>query len=679
MDRTSRTRTSNALPPAERSTAQANSISQKNLQWILTLIIAFVSFLVFLPALSNQFVNWDDYETLVDNPHYRGLSWSHVRWMFTTFHMGHYQPLSWLTLGLDYLLWGTNPFGYHLTNLFLHSANAVFFFFLARLLLKRAFKLANDKSNIRLDLAAGLAALLFSIHPLRVESVVWATERRDVLSGLFFLLTLYCYVRSHTDANEKSRRSWVAFSLTAFMLSLSAKASAITLPLVLLLLDVYPLRRVAGTWRSWFTPEAKKILWEKLPFAVPAIIFAIIAIFAQQSATALRPVQQYFISYRVEQAFYGIVFYLWKSIIPLNLSPLYELPYDFDVWTGLFLFCAAAVLAISAALYLLRRRWPAVLAAWVCYLVVLAPVAGIAQSGPQLVADRYSYFSCMSWAVLLAGAFFYLLNSLDARHGGQSVLIAALPVPGLVMMIFAFLTWKQTEVWRDTRSLWNHVIAVAPQSSVAYYNLARIVENEGKLAKGVELYRQALSNNPLNADAHYNLARLLTKQGEQNEAIAHYRETLKIRPNDAEAHNNLGLLLAARGEPAAALEEFHRALQIDPKYAKAFFNMGRVLAQQNELDKAVENYRQALTVSPNEIEVLVVLAEALARRGQFAEAAMHLQKAIALKPEIPDVHVALARSLAAQGKRDEAEKHYQEALRLLKAKNPAPPSGGPSQ
>src|SRR4030095_12872355 len=287
---------------------------------LIALIVAIATFVVFLPSLSNQFVNWDDYETLVDNPHYRGLSWGHVRWMFTTFHMGHYQPLSWLTLGLDYLLWGTNPFGYHLTNLVLQSANAVVFFFLARLLLKRAFKLANDKSNIHLDLAAGLAALLFSIHPLRVESVVWATERRDVLSGLFFLMTLYGYVRSHTDANEKSRRSWVALSLGAFVLSLGAKASAITLPLVLVLIDIYPLRRLRGAWRSWPKPQAIKILWEKLPFAVLAIVLAIIAIFAQQSAGALRPVQQYFISYRVGQALYGIIFYLWKSILPFNLS-----------------------------------------------------------------------------------------------------------------------------------------------------------------------------------------------------------------------------------------------------------------------------------------------------------------------------------------------------------------------
>ena len=679
MNRTSRTRTRNALPPAERSTAQANSISKKNLQWIPTLIIAFVSFSVFLPALSNQFVNWDDYETLVDNPHYRGLSWGHVRWMFTTFHMGHYQPLSWLTLGLDYLLWGTNPFGYHLTNLFLHSANAVIFFFLARLLLKRAFNLANDSSNIRLDLAAGLAALLFSIHPLRVESVVWATERRDVLSGLFFLMTLYGYVQSHTDANEKSRRSWLAWSLGAFVLSLGAKASAITLPLVLVLIDIYPLRRLRGSWRSWPKPETTKILWEKLPFAVLAIVFAILAIFAQQSAGALRPVQQYLISYRVGQALYGIIFYLWKSILPFNLSPLYELPYDFDAWIPLFPLCGAAVVAISAVFYLLRHRWPALLAAWLYYLLLLAPVAGIAQSGPQLVADRYSYFACMSWAVLLGGTFYYFCDFLTARARYSLVWVTASGPFGLVLVILGLMSWRQSEVWRDTKTLWRHVIAVAPESSIAHYNLGRIFESDSQFAEALEYYRRALVNNPLNADAHYNLARLLAKQGEPDEAISHYRTVLKIRPKDAEAHNNLGLLLVARGESEAGLSEFQQAVQLDPKYAKAFFNMGRVLAQQSKLNDATQNLQRALSVSPNEVEILVVLADILTRQRRFAEAVTHLQKAAAIKPEIADVHVALARALAAQGKREEAEKHYQEALRLLKTKSAAPPSGGAIQ
>jgi tetratricopeptide (TPR) repeat protein len=643
-------------------------------EWIVPVLVALTTFVVFLPALRNEFVNWDDYETLVDNPRYRGLGWTQLRWMFTTFHMGHYQPLSWLTFGVDSLIWGTNPLGYHLTNLVLHVCNAVLFFFLTRLLLAQAFERSSDEPKIGVSLSAGLAALLFSVHPLRVESVVWATERRDVLSGVFFLLALYGYVRAQGSPDDRSRRACLALSLSAFAISLTAKAAAITLPAVLLLLDLYPLRRLRGNWRSWLQPDGRKLLWEKLPFFILAFIFAIIAAFAQQSVGALRPIQQYFLSYRLGQAAYGTVFYLWKSLVPWNLSPLYELPYDFDAWMALFVVCAAAAVAITIVLCLLRRRWTAGFACWVYYVVMLVPVVGIAQSGPQLVADRYSYFSCMSWAVLLGGGFFSLWNSAHDRPEHRAALFTTSALAGLVLIILGIMTWKQAEVWRDTKTLWEYVIAAEPESSIAHYNLGRIYENDGRTDDGMKYYRRAVAINPTNADAHYNLARLLAKQGMQVEAIDHYRETLKIRPNDVEAHNNLGLLLALRGEIEGSLEEFRKAIQFDPKYGKAYFNRGRVFAQRNELDKAIENYRQALSLNPNEIEILLGLSDALARRGQIDEAVIQLQEAVTLKPESSDAHVALARSLAAQGKKAEAEKHYHEALRLLKSKSQAPRS-----
>jgi tetratricopeptide (TPR) repeat protein len=642
-------------------------------QWIGVSVVGLITCVGFMPALWNEFVNWDDYETLVDNPRYRGLGWSQLRWMLTTFHMGHYQPLSWLTFSVDYFLWGTNPLGYHLTNILLHAANTAIFFLLSRLLLSHALLLSKSVERIDVDLAAALAALLFSLHPLRVESVVWATERRDVLSGLFFLLTLYCYVRAQVD--EPSHRSWFTASLVACVLSLTAKATAITMPAVLLLLDVYPLRRLQGGWRSWLESRGRKILWEKFPFAVLAILFAIIAAYAQQSAGALRPMQQYFLSYRLGQAAYGTIFYLWKSLVPWNLSPLYELPYDFEAWTPLFVSCAAAAGAITIALFLLRRRWPAGLACWLYYVVMLMPVVGIAQSGPQLVADRYSYFSCMSWAALLGGGFFHLWNFVRDRSEQRSVLFTISALAGLVLMIFGIMTWKQIKVWRDTKTLWEYVIAAEPESSIAHYNLGRIYENDGRVDDGIKYYRRSAAINPTNADAHYNLARLLAKQGMHAEAIDHYSQALAVRPNDADAHNNLGLLLAHRGEFETALDEFKKAIHFDPKYGKAFFNMGKIFAQRNELDKAVRNYRQALTLNPNEIEILLGLGDALVRQGQAAEAEVYLRRAVTLRPESSEAHVALARSLAGQGKKDEAEKYYQEALRLLKSKTARTNSG----
>jgi tetratricopeptide (TPR) repeat protein len=642
-------------------------------EWVAAFIVGLVTFTVFIQALSNDFVNWDDHETLLKNSRYRGLGWSELRWMFTTFHMGHYQPLSWVSFALDFFIWGTNPVGYHLTNVILHALNAALFFFLARLLLSAALT-SDEQSETMVCISAGLAALLFSIHPLRVESVAWATERRDVLSGFFFLLTLYAYVRAHFSLDERGRRVNLALSFVAFVLSLTAKASAITLPLVLLLLDVYPLRRLHGTWPSWLQPEGRKILWEKLPFAALAILFAIVAAFAQQSVGALRPMQQYFLSYRLGQAAYATVFYIWKSLLPANLSPLYELPYDFDIWMPLFLVCAAAAAAITIGLYALKRHWPAGLASWVYYIVVLAPVMGIAQSGPQLVANRYSYFSCMSWAVLIGGGFLRVWHCARESPERRIVFFTTCALAISAVLTLGIMSWKQSEIWRDTKTLWQYVLAVRPESSIAHYNLGRIYEDEGKSENGIESYRQAARINPTYAEAHYNLARLLARQGMQDEAIDHYRQVLRVRPDDADTHNNLGLLLWSKGQFKASLAQLRMAVQIDPKYAKAFFNMGRIYASEGDLDNAVLHYEKALTLNPKEGEIYLGLGNALARRGQAQAAIGYLREAVKLRPDFADAYVALARSLAAQGDKEEAEKYYQEALRLLKAKSQRAPS-----
>ncbi len=299
-------------PSQSQNSSPASSIA-------VAALVAVITLTAFVPVLKNEFVNWDDYETILTNPHFRGLGWPQLRWMFTTFHMGHFQPLSWLTFALDYWLWETNPTGYHLTNLMLHTANAALFFFLCRELLRAAFRLPTGQYRSRIDLAAALAALLFSIHPLRVESVAWATERRDVLSALFFLSMLYAYVRAQRCTEKHCRRTWLILSLVALFLSLMAKATAITAPAVLLLLDAYPLRRFSGSWRTWLGADSRRILWEKIPFALCAGLFAVLAVYAQHAVGALRPVRQYFVSYRMGQVVYGTVFYLWKSIFPFNL------------------------------------------------------------------------------------------------------------------------------------------------------------------------------------------------------------------------------------------------------------------------------------------------------------------------------------------------------------------------
>jgi hypothetical protein len=260
MNPMSRTRKKKAL-------AETRKAPSKPLDAWIAFSVAFVTFAVFLPALRNGFVNWDDYELLVDNPRYRGLGWEQVSWMFSTFHNGHYQPLSWMTFALDYLIWGMEPFGYHLTNLVLHATNTALVYFLALRLLSLALSRPPSAPDLGLRMAAGFAALFFSIHPLRVESVAWVTERRDVLSGLFFLATLLCYLQGMTISNDPSHQArWRNRALIAYGLSLLSKASGVTLPVVLLALDVYPLRRLGGGPGRWLGPLARHVWWEKVPF-----------------------------------------------------------------------------------------------------------------------------------------------------------------------------------------------------------------------------------------------------------------------------------------------------------------------------------------------------------------------------------------------------------------------------
>ena len=603
-------------------------------RWLVPAAVVLATFASFLPVLSNGFVEWDDYENLISNPDYRGLGWSQLRWMFTTFHMGPYQPLSWASLGLDYLIWGMNPAGYHLTNLVLHAANAFFFYCVCRRLLALALPAADDDGSWQLSISAAFAALLFALHPLRVESVAWATERRDVLSGLFFLWTIYCYLRATSDAPAQSRsRRWLVAALAVYVLSLLAKAMAITLPVALIILDAYPLRRLGGHPRQWLAFPLRRVLLEKLPFLIIAIPFAWVALFGQQQVSALKSLASYNIGSRLAQALFGASFYFWKTLVPFNLSPLYEIPPNFNPWELSMVAGAAATIALTLLFYIFRNRWPAGLACWLYSIVVLAPVLGIVQTGPQLVAERYSYLSCLSWAVLAGGMLLYSLRMSPQKrsHGRPAFVATVTAIPAML----AVLTWQQTMVWRDTGTLWSHVLKLDPKSSMA----------------------------------HYNLGKFLAAQGKHTEAIAHYRQALSIRPGDADAHNNLGLLLAIRDEANEALEEFQRALEIDPNYARAYFNMGRVFARQGQLEKAVEKFQQALRLRPDEVEIHLGLGTVLAQQGQLQAASAHFAKAIELKPDFADAHVALARSLAAQGRKDDAEKHYRQALQLLKSQN----------
>jgi protein O-mannosyl-transferase len=615
----------------KKASAEMQKEPSKPLDSWIAFMIALVTFAVFFSSLRNEFVNWDDYVLLVDNPRYRGLGWEQVRWMFSTFHSGHYQPLSWLTFAFDYLVWGMEPFGYHLTNLVLHAANTALFYFLALRLLSLALSRPPSASDFGLRAAAGFAALFFSIHPLRVESVAWATERRDVLSGLFFLGTLLCYLQAMTYSNDPSHQaSWRNKALIAYGLSLLSKASGVTLPVVLLVLDVYPLRRLGGGPGMWLGPLARRVWWEKVPFFLLAAGAAAIAPLAQSEAGAVAALRIHGITARFAQSLYGLVFYLWKTILPTDLSPFYEVPRKLDPFTWPFLLSGVVVAALTIGLFVLRRRWPAGLASWVCYVAIVAPVLGFVQSGRQMVADRYSYLSCLAWAILLGGGLYYLWKrNVDQRRGERNP--AFLVAAAAVLMALAVLTWRQVDVWHDSDRLWNHVLAITDRSifrsGTAHHFVARVFADRGDLDRAIEHLRISINIEPTDSTAYMDLGTLLAKKGQLNEAIKNFENALALNPTLSLAHYNLANALAVQGHLQEAVARLEEALRLKPNYAEAYVTLGKVLAAQDQLDKAIGLFRRAVQIRPDLAEGHQYLAMALAEKGWAAEANYHYQEA----------------------------------------------------
>ena len=371
---------------------------------VIAAIIFLSTLFVFSPVLRNGFVNWDDFTNVVYNSHYRGIGWEQLRWMFTTFHLSLYRPVTWMTLGMDYLAWGMDPFGYHLTSLVTHGINAVLYYLIALRLLGLA--LNNERfSPQHIRIGAGCAALLFAIHPLRVEAVAWVSARNDVVSALFVLLTILCYLRATSFYGTSPPRylRWLCATFALYTVSLLAKASGMTLALALLILDFYPLRRIQGGPRQWLHPSSRGIVLEKIPFLLIAAAAGVAAVFAKQEFHAVNSLARSGWLIRLASSMYSLAFYLWKTIIPIGLSPLYQLSAQPDLRNWPFLVSTAVVFAITAGVVLSRRRYPAALACWAWYAVLLFPVSGVVSFGPQIVADRYSYLSCLGWP-LLAGA-----------------------------------------------------------------------------------------------------------------------------------------------------------------------------------------------------------------------------------------------------------------------------------
>jgi len=629
------------------------------LSFVVCLLLALAVWIVFGQTRHFQFVNFDDDVYVYANPAITGgLSWHGIVRAFTH-HSGpsEWLPLTAISRMADWQLYGANAGGHHLTNVLLHAAIAILLFLLLRNMAGALWPSA-------------FVAAVFAIHPLRVESVAWVTERKDVLSGFFFMLTLWAYVshvrRQGTEHQNafaflRSRFYWLA--LLCFVLGLLSKGTLVTLPFVLLLLDYWPLGRFAiddlrfTNSRSLpsLVTRHSSLLWEKIPFLLLAAATCVATVLSQTEAILIAHGLTF--PERIGNALVAYAAYLGQLVYPAGLAVLYPHPaHGWPVWpVGL---SVLVLLGISAGVVAGCRKQPYLLVGWLWYLGMLVPVIGLVQVGEQAWADRYTYLPQIGLYIAVAWGMVELCGAWRWRRVMLGTAAAAI-VAGLMAAAYV-----QTGYWKDSITLWTRTLACTSGNYSAHYDLGNALAEQGKLAEAIQHYERALQLNPDYIAAQNNLGLALARQGKLVEAIQHYQRALHAKPDYAAAHYNLGNALAAQGKPVEAIQHYERAIQLNPDYLEAHNNLGLALAAQGKLDEAIQQFERVLQLNPDDVTAHSNLGNALAARGKLDEAIQHCERALQLKPDNVAAHCTLANALVAQGRLDEAIQHFERALQL---------------
>jgi protein O-mannosyl-transferase len=561
-------------------------MSQRRWKILVCLFLVVATLATYSDLRTHQFVNFDDDIYITDNPQVQdGLTLKGLSWAFTTLHGGFWLPLTWLSFMVDSQLFGLHPGGFLLTNLLFHIANALLLF----LWLLRTTR-APGRSF--------LVAALFALHPLHVESVAWATERKDVLSTFFWLLTMWAYVWYA----ERPRLGRYLLILVCFCLGLMAKPMLVTLPFLLLLLDYWPLGRLSlkGPGLATSSPKPgpgvtiKRLVWEKLPLLVLSALSSVVTFYAQKESGAVSTIYALSIPNRLANAMVAYVSYLGKMFWPAHLAVLYPLSrHNLPIWQVL---AAGLALAVLTLLTLRQaRRYPFLLVGWLWYLGTLLPVIGLVQVGQQAMADRFTYVPSIGLFLVVVWG----MADLAARWRAPRFL---LPVgAGVVLSALMICTWVQVRYWRNSISLYEHTLKVVTRSNpLIQFTLGIALAAQGKMDQAIPHYDEALRLNPNSVEVRDNLGAALAAQGKLDQAIAQYAEALRLNPNYAKAHNNLGAALAAQGKLDQAESQYAEALRLEPDYAKARNNLGLALAKQGKIDDAIIIFQNALKINPND-------------------------------------------------------------------------------
>ncbi len=687
---------------------------------IISFFLVLITIAVFWQVSTFDFVRYDDDKYVTENRHVQaGLTMGGVAWAFFSVYANNWHPLTWLSHMLDYQLFGANPAGHHITNLFFHLINTLLLFFVLKRMTGSPWRSA-------------FVAALFAVHPLHIESVAWVAERKDVLSTLFFMLTVWAYVR-YVERPEIYRYLAIALFLA---LGLMSKPMLVTLPFVLLLLDFWPLGRLQRDGSAFHTDggdpkavgdgnknrSAVGLIIEKTPLFILSAASVCATLYAQWSGIA--PLESLPFSTRINNALVSYISYMGKMVWPRDLAVFYPYPESIPLWQ-----VGGAVLLlimITAAAVRLRKRYPYAIVGWLWYLGTLVPVIGFVQVGDQSMADRYTYlpmiglFMAIAWIVpdLLAGwrfrgialtmlatciiAALMTASLFQIRYWQNSLTLFAralnVTTNNHVMLTNMGATLAEQGKFEEAISHYQEALRIRPNDFAALYNLANALARQGKLEDAVSIYAKILQTQPGAAAAHNNMGIALSQLGRTDEAIVHFREALRIKPDFQDAGANLektlmgqtkakkpvpekvaiqpadpssaegqlrtGLSLFQEGRADEAIPRFEEALRLNPNLAAAHISLGLIMAQKQNLDKAIEHFREALKIKPDIAEAHNSLGVALTYKGALDEAMQHFETALKINPRFAKAHNSLAVVLAQKGRTDEAISHLRKALQI---------------
>ena len=625
---------------------------------LVCLCLTLLTFIVFWHVQYHYFIHYDDMLYVTENRHVQGgLSWGNVVWAFTTYHASNWHPLTWLSLMFDYELFRLNPAGYHWTNVLFHIANTLLLFLVLNRMTGAIWR-------------SGFVAALFALHPLHVESVAWVAERKDVLSALFWMLSMYAYI-FYVERPGVKRYLPV---LVCFSLGLMAKPMLVTLPFVLLLLDYWPLGRTplsvvsrqssvegeACHYRvSLEKSAAGRLVVEKIPLIVLSIFSSIMTFFAQQSGEAIAPLRHLSVMERIANAFVSYSGYILKTFWPTDLTVFYPHPGTWPVWQV----SGSVLLFVGITVFVLWRvrSYSYLGVGWLWYSGTLIPVIGLVQVGSQAMADRYTYVPLIGLFIMISWGFSDLIKKWRHRKAFGGLL------SGAVLTILMILAWFQAQHWKNSITLFEHALRVTEGNYLAHNNLGMALKEQDKLDEAMAHFHSAIQIKPNYEPAYNNLGFVLTLQGKTEEGILFYLKALEIKPGNADVRFNLGEALVRMGRVEEAIVEYREALKLKPESPVIHNNLAVALTRAGNYYDAVKEYREALRLQPDHAGAHNNLAMVLAHQGYLEEAIGHFREAVKLQPPYANAHYNLGVALEGIGLTDEALVHYQKAARI----NPA--------